>query len=178
MTLSSEVRKRAASRTIKLLNKAGIYLTPEEIKNIEITDFGLNQLEIFGLQLITYINTPRYCAKELVLFPNQICPEHKHPPIGGEAGKQETFRCRWGTVYLYTEGEATKEPLASIPANFSEYFTVWNEIVLLPGQQYTVPPNTKHWFQAGKEGAVVSEFSSSSHDETDIFTDPRIIRVS
>ncbi|KAA3661353.1 MAG: ATP-binding protein [Chloroflexi bacterium] len=27
------------------------------------------------------------------------------------------------------------------------------------------------------EGAIVSEFSSTSHDESDIFTDPRIQRI-
>jgi D-lyxose ketol-isomerase len=34
-----------------------------------------------------------------------------------------------------------------------------------------------HWFQAGAEGAVVSEFSSTSRDEYDVFTDPRIVRI-
>src|SRR6185437_11532858 len=44
----------------------------------------------------------RCCAKELVLFPGQTCPEHRHPPLGPDKpGKEETFRCRWGTVYLY-----------------------------------------------------------------------------
>jgi D-lyxose ketol-isomerase len=33
-----------------------------------------------------------------------------------------------------------------------------------------------HWFRAGAEGAVVSEFSTSSTDEQDLFTDPRIGR--
>jgi D-lyxose ketol-isomerase len=33
-----------------------------------------------------------------------------------------------------------------------------------------------HWFQAGPEGAVVSEFSSASDDESDIFTNPNILR--
>lgn len=37
-------------------------------------------------------------------------------------------------------------------------------------------PKTCHWFQAGDEGAVVSEFSSTSYDEYDVFTDPRIDR--
>ena len=46
-----------------------------------------------------------------------------------------------------------------------------------PGDQYTIPPNTLHWFQSGDEGAIVSEFSSTSRDESDIFTDPRIKRV-
>jgi D-lyxose ketol-isomerase len=54
---------------------------------------------------------------------------------------------------------------------------VFHEIVLRPGEQYTIPPNPKHWFQAGEEGAVVSEFSSLSLDDKDIFTDPRIVRV-
>ena len=38
-------------------------------------------------------------------------------------------------------------------------------------------PNTRHWFQAGPDGAVVSEFSTKSLDEYDIFTDPRIRRI-
>jgi D-lyxose ketol-isomerase len=33
------------------------------------------------------------------------------------------------------------------------------------------------WFQADDGGAVVSEFSSTSRDETDVWTDPRIRRV-
>jgi D-lyxose ketol-isomerase len=34
-----------------------------------------------------------------------------------------------------------------------------------------------HWFQAGDEGAVVSEFSTMSTDELDVFTDVRIRRA-
>jgi D-lyxose ketol-isomerase len=37
--------------------------------------------------------------------------------------------------------------------------------------------NTLHWFQGGKNGAVVSEFSSTSTDEKDFFTDPEIQRI-
>lgn len=37
-------------------------------------------------------------------------------------------------------------------------------------------PNTLHWFKAGAEEAVASEFSTGSTDETDVFTDKRIIR--
>ncbi len=42
---------------------------------------------------------------------------------------------------------------------------------------YTLPPNSLHWFQSGDRGAVVSEFSSTSTDENDLFTDPRVRRV-
>jgi D-lyxose ketol-isomerase len=38
-------------------------------------------------------------------------------------------------------------------------------------------PNTLHWFQGGPQGAIVSEFSTRSRDEFDIFTDPDIRRA-
>lgn len=171
----SEVES-AQRRALEYFQKAGIVLTEEEKKRIEVAEFGLGHLEVEGLELLTYVNTSRCCAKELVLFPYQTCPEHRHPPVGEEPGKEETFRCRWGQVYLYIEGEPT--PLEKRHAHPpSPYYTVFHEIVLKPGDQYTIPPNTLHWFQAGPEGAVVSEFSTTSRDELDIFTDPKVKRI-
>ena len=95
----------AQSRAAKMLEKVGIVLTAVEHANIEITEFGLGELDRTGLELVVYVNTDRYCAKELIMFPRQTCPEHKHPPVAGEPGKMETFRCRWGKVWLYVEGE-------------------------------------------------------------------------
>ena len=165
-------------RTLEMLRKAHIAVTREEAGKIEVADFGLNDIRNLGLELVVYQNNDRYCAKELVLFPRQTCPEHRHPPTDERnPGKQETFRCRWGEVYLYTEGEATVKPKAKIPAKYVKNFTVWHEILLHPGEQHTIPPNTLHWFQAGKKGAVVSEFSSTSIDESDHFTDKNIRRI-
>jgi len=147
-----EARERAAA----MLADAGIVLTPAERDGIEVTDLGLGRLEETGLQILTYVNTERVCAKELVLFPRQICPEHRHPSVGDDPGKEETFRCRTGVVHLHVEGH--------------------EEIVLRPGEQFTIPPNTLHWFQAGSDGAIVSEFSTRSTDEHDVFTDARITR--
>lgn len=161
----------------KLLSQAGIVITPEERDHLEVADFGLEELMKTGLQIITYINTTRCCAKELMMFPYQTCPEHRHPTKGGVPGKEETFRCRWGTVYLYVKGEPTPNPTAKAPSGSEAYYTVWKEICLKPGDQYTIYPDTLHWFQAGAEGAVVSEFSTTSTDEADFFTDPRIMRL-
>ena len=147
-----EARERAAA----MLAAAGIVLTDDERAQLEVADFGLGNLEEIGLQLVVYENNDRYCAKELVLFPHQLCPEHRHPPVGDDPGKQETFRCRWGEVALWVDGHG--------------------ELTLRPGDQFTIPPDTLHWFRAGDEGAIVSEFSSRSRDETDVFTDPRIVR--
>ncbi len=48
---------------------------------------------------------------------------------------------------------------------------------LEPGDQHTIPPETLHWFQAGPDGAIVSEFSTESRDDLDVFTDPEIGRA-
>jgi D-lyxose ketol-isomerase len=170
--------KKIREEAAKFLEKAHIIITPSERENMEVADFGLGDIKNMGLELIIYENNDRYCAKELVLFPRQTCAEHRHPPSRDKAiGKQETFRCRWGEVYLYVPGEPTPAPRAKLPEKYRKFFTVWKEIILRPGDQYTLPPNTLHWFQAGEKGAVLSEFSSTNTDEFDIFTDPRIQRI-
>ena len=154
--ITPEQQREARGYAAEQLAAAGIVLTDAERDSIEVADFGLGRLREAGLMLLVYVNTDRYCAKELVLYPGQTCPEHRHPPFDGTPGKQETFRCRSGVVHLYVDSE---------------------EIVLRPGEQHTIPPDTLHWFQAGDEGAVVSEFSSASRDDLDVFTDPAIRRV-
>jgi D-lyxose ketol-isomerase len=175
--LTREQYESARKRALEYLNRAGIVLTDEEKNRIEVADFGLEDLENTGLELITYVNTERCCAKELVLFPGQTCPEHRHPEVDGKPGKEETFRCRWGTVYLYVPGEPTPDRKCKPPKDDPEAYTVFHEIVLNPGEQYTLAPDTLHWFQAGPEGAVVSEFSTKSTDENDIFSDKAIRRI-
>jgi D-lyxose ketol-isomerase len=172
----SEVRE-AQLRAAEMLAGSSIALTDAERASIEVADFGLGDLEHTGLQIVTYVNTDRYCAKELVLFMHQTCPEHRHPPVSGESGKMETFRCRWGKVRLYVPGAATPQPKARVPEGSEEHYTVFHEIELDPGEQYTILPSTLHWFQGGDEGAIISEFSSTSRDEADFFTDPRIRRI-
>ena len=169
--------KQIRERAYEYFEKAHIVLTTKERESIEVADFGLDDIENTGLELLTYVNTDRYCAKEMVLFPHQTCPEHRHPDLSGNSGKQETFRCRYGKVFLYVDGEKTRDPSCRAPKGSERYYSVWHEIVLNPGEQYTIEPNTLHWFQAGDEGAVVSEFSSHSDDESDIFTDRRIKRI-
>jgi D-lyxose ketol-isomerase len=173
--ITKKQQQESVKYVLKLFAKAGIKTTDEEKKKIEVADFGLEKLDKVGLQLLTYINTDRVCAKEMALKPFQTCPEHWHIPTNGKEGKEETFRCRYGIAYLYVEGEGRKEDIqGKLPET---PVTVFHEIVLRPGEQYTIFPNTKHWFQAGKNGAIVSEFSTHSTDETDIFTDEAIVRA-
>lgn len=166
------------NQAIKYYEKAHIALSKDEKERIEVADFGLGDVYHTGLESIVYINTDRCCAKEMVLLPYQTCPEHYHPPVGENyPGKEETFRCRYGTVYLYVEGETSVNPAAKPPRGSEKNYTVWHEITLEPGDQYTIYPKTRHWFQAGEEGAVVSEFSTHCMDEYDVFTDEAIRRI-
>ena len=174
---TKEQIEEAQERAAKMLERAGIVINNKEKAGIEVVDFGLDDLEHTGLEIIVYVNTDRYCAKELVLFPRQTCPEHRHPDVNGQPGKMETFRVRWGKVWLYVHGEPTEKIKARIPQGDESYYTVFHEIELAAGDQYTLPPDALHWFQADDEGAIVSEFSSTSRDDSDVFTDTRIQRV-
>lgn len=167
-----EYKKQA----LEYFDKAKIVLTQKEKDEIEIIDHELGDFYKTGLAIVVYVNTELCCAKEMVLLPHQTCPEHIHAPMPeiGYIGKEETFRCRYGKVYLYVEGTPAEQPSCTPP---DEHYTVFHEIVLEPGEQYTLHPNTWHWFQAGPEGAVISEFSTKSHDEYDLFTNPNIKRV-
>jgi D-lyxose ketol-isomerase len=179
-------RQRARERAAEMLADAGVVLTEAERERMEVVDYGLGNLEAVGTEIVVYVNDERYCAKELVLLPGQTCPEHRHPPFEDHAGvesypgKRETFRCRAGEVYLYVETEDAQTPREEWsvrPPMREEYYTASEEIHLEPGEQYTIPPDTRHWFKAGEDGAVISEFSSPSFDEKDVFTDPEIDRM-
>ncbi|MFH1968810.1 MAG: D-lyxose/D-mannose family sugar isomerase [Verrucomicrobiota bacterium] len=177
MMTRKEIKKnRKLAQT--LFNKAGIVITKKEAGSIEVADFGLGAYKQTGLAILVYVNTDRCCAKELALLPRQTCPEHRHPQLGrNNPGKEETFRCRWGTIYLYVPGPKTGHGQARPPKGKASSYTVWREIVLKSGAQYTLAPDTLHWFQAGAQGAVVSEFSTRSVDKKDIFTDHEIQRI-
>ena len=174
--INKKVAEQVAERAFALYAKAGIILTEEEKAHLEITDYALGNVLATGTEIIIYVNTDRCCAKEMALLPFQTCPEHKHVPIDaiGYPGKEETFRCRYGTVYLYVDGEPTPNTQVQPPKGA---YTVSHEIVLHEGEQYTMLPDTRHWFQAGDEGAVISEFSTKSMDEYDIFTDENVKRM-
>ncbi len=178
--MTNEFIRKEQLIAAKTLSEAHIIITDAEVDKIEICDYDLGRYQEIGTAIVIYVNTERCCAKEMILKPYQLCPEHRHPalPEFNYSGKEETFRCRTGEVYLYIEGEATMNPRFFPPNCGSGAFTVFHEIVLHPGEQYTLKPNSKHWFAAGPKGAIISEFSTPSYDLRDIFTDPNIVRKS
>jgi D-lyxose ketol-isomerase len=176
--MKSEDAERARGEAARMLADAGIVIAPAEQAAMEVVDFGLDDADHYAIEVVIYENNERYCAKELILLPRRICPEHRHPPVPGRhPGKQETFRCRSGEVYLNVAGPATPHPKARVPKKDEPFFTVHHEIVLRTGDQYTLPPDSLHWFQSGEDGAIVSEFSTTNTDEYDLWTNPAIRRL-
>jgi D-lyxose ketol-isomerase len=167
---------RYKAKAAEMLEKSGILITTEEKSRIEIVDFGQSRFEEIGLAMLIYFNTARVCARELIMFPHQTIAQQIHPDIDGVLGKEETFRCRWGKAYVYVPGEPVQDPACRPPKGREEFYDCKREIVLNPCDQYTMLPNVWHWLQAGPEGAVISEFSSPSQDETDLFSDPEVKR--
>ncbi len=162
---------------LKYLEKTNVIIREEEKEKIEVADFGLSDLNNFAIITLTFFNTERISAKVIIVPPRRICPEHWHPPIAHDPGKEEIMRLRWGTLYLYVEGEKTVNPKAILPEYRKNYFTVWHEIIMKPGDQYYLAPGIKHWFQSGDEGAVIDDYSTCSRDALDQFTDPDIVRI-
>lgn len=175
MILRSEV-KTAQEKAAVLIRKSGVFITQDEEKKIEPVDFGLNHLAIEGAEILTIVQTERISIKLLALFPNQTEPEHWHPPVGTDPGKEETVRVVWGTVLFYIDGVDTMTK-GFIPKGKESVYTLRHELILKPGDQLSFQPGEKHWFQGGSEGAVLYSFSTVARDALDGFTDPKIDRV-
>ena len=168
----TEAQRHAA----EMIRRAGITITDAEANSIEVVDFGLSNLEREGIQVLTLVQTERISVKVLVLLPNQTEPEHWHPPVGNDPGKEETVRIIAGTTYFYIPGEDTFKR-GFIVEGQDDCYTMRKEVVMEPSDQITLVPGEKHWFQTRDTGAVMYSFSTIARDALDQFTDPNIVRV-
>lgn len=174
--ITKSQKVNAQQRAAAMIQQAGIQLSDDEIEKIEVVDFGLSQLEVEGVQVFTMVNTDRLAAKILALFPNQTEPEHWHPRVGNDPGKQETIRHIWGDLLFYINGDDNMKE-GFIVEGKENVYTLRHEVILQPGDQLTFEPYEKHWFQAGLRGAVLYSFSTTVRDGLDGFTDPAIQRI-
>jgi D-lyxose ketol-isomerase len=174
--LTPEDYAAAQKRAAAAILKSGIHITDEEAQKVGVADFGFSRLEMEGAQILTLVATDRIAVKVIVLFPNQTIPEHWHPRVGEDPGKEETVRVVSGTVRFYIPGDESMRE-GFVPTGQEDAYTVRHELILNPGAQITLQPETKHWFQAAEDGAVVYSFSSVARDVLDGFTDPNIERV-
>ena len=167
---------RVQEQAAGMIRAAGIQMTDAEARAIEVVDFGLGCIAAEGVQVFTLFATLRISAKVLVMLPNQTEPEHWHPPVDGDPGKEETIRVIAGTLNFYIPGKDTLRD-GWIPEGKADCYTCRHEIVMKPCDQLTLAPGTRHWFQAPAGGAVFYSFSTCVRDGLDRFTDPAIVRA-
>jgi len=173
--ITRKIYNEVQEKSIALIEKSGLYFSYEEKKKIAVVDFGLSDIYNVGVQILTFFETERIAGKLLVLLPNQTLPEHWHPPFGNNPGKQEIIRAVWGSLRFYIPGEDNMK-VGFIPDGQEGNFLVRHEIIMEPGDQLVLEPGTKHWFQAGPEGAVFYSFSTTVNDIMDEFSNPEIVR--
>ena len=110
-----------------------------------------------------------------------LVPESSETPVPEEGvlipGKQEYFHTIMGTGSMFVPGEPTSKPTYPIPEDQRPYTTALHEVFLEPGVGFHIAENTPHSVVAGPEGLVVLEFSLTSRDPLDIFTNPNIDRI-
>jgi len=173
--LTRQQVREAQARAAAMMRDAGVVFTPEEAESIAVADFGLSHLEVEGAQILTFVNSERISVKVIVLFPGQTLPEHWHPPVGDDPGKEETLRVIAGTVYCGLPGNGPVR-YATLPVGKEAYYTCRREVIMHPADQITLAPGVPHWLQAGPEGVVLYSFSSCARDILDGFADPDIVR--
>ena len=174
--ITAKQKREAQVRAAALIRASGIPVSREEQDSIEVADFGLSRLEEEGAQILTWVQTDRMGAKVIALLPGQTLPEHWHPRVGDDAGKEETIRHVAGDLFVYIEGSDTMTR-GRPPEGKEEVYTCRHEIVPRPGEQITFEPLEKHWFRAGPAGAVAYSFSTVVRDALDGFTDDAVRRI-
>ena len=174
--LTRKEYEAAQKRAAAMIRDAGIPVTAAEAGRVEVADFGLGRLDQEGAQILTLVATERIAAKIIVLFEGQTLPEHWHPRVGEDPGKEETIRVVWGILRCYIPGVDTMGE-GFVPEGKQHAYSVRHELLLGLGGQTTLLPGTKHWFQASAGGVVMYSFSTVARDILDQFTDPNVQRV-
>ena len=141
------------------------------METLTLNDFGLGNLRKEGFIFIDILQSARLRITLLILLPGQTLPQHIHPPYDDETGKEETLRVIYGRTGVYVAG-SDKSKSVRIPAGKEAYYTVFEEVVLKPGEQYSVEPGIEHWFQGGQEGSVNICFQNRVDENKNIFLDP------
>jgi D-lyxose ketol-isomerase len=110
-----------------------------------------------------------------------LVPERENLPLPKDGililGKQEYFHTIMGTGSMFVLGEPTANPTFKIPEDQRQYTKALHEVFLEPGTGYHLGVNTPHSVVAGPNGLMVIEFSTTSRDPLDIFTNPKVERI-
>ena len=164
--------KTFRAEALEMIGQSGFILSDKDLEALAVDDFGLGHFEMEGFVWVDLLRSPRVRTVLITLFPGQSLPQHIHPPYDDEPGKEETMRVLWGQARIYVPGEVNN-PDISIPKGKEKYYSVFHQIVLNAGDQYSIPPNTQHWFQGGPDGAVTMTIQNRVDETRNVFLDPQ-----
>jgi D-lyxose ketol-isomerase len=143
-----------------------------------VADFNLKNFVEVGMAGIFWIINPeqKYTGVEMFLLPGQSIPEHWHVATKDASPKFESCHVRYGSITLFTEGEEAPGVEKRIPIYQRKIAKARKEKILTAGEiGFAEKEGEKHWFKAGPEGAIMTEYATV-HDGAGVrFTDPSIV---
>jgi hypothetical protein len=145
----------------------------------DVTDFGLNEFDRFGLTLVNLATEPEYCEKLMYARRGQktLCHAHAH--------KKEDIICRWGVLAISlwgsrptNEEEGGDGDKVVIPVNGRRMeLPAGRPYLLTAGQRVTLVPGVWHSFAPASDECIIGEVSTANDDVNDnIFLDPSVGR--
>ena len=174
--LKRSKEKELRARAAEIIRASGFPVKEEELEKMAVADFGLSNPEVEGAQILTLFATERISAKLIVLFPGQYLPEHWHPPVGSDPGKEEILRGYYGECIYAEEGPDTC-PKDALLKGKEDCYSTRSFHVMKPGEQVIIPSGKVHWIGGGKKGGIVISFSTCVRDALDQFTDKNVKRI-
>ena len=171
----SVINSAIADATV-VFDRHGWALPPEP--RWDVTGFGLEDFDRYGLTLLNLCELPEYCEKVMYEKRGQETPIHKHNK------KQEDIICRTGTlaVQLFAQG-AKGECLPEggtidVRVDGKPRSLVGSEYLYLnAGQRVTLYTGAYHRFFPVSEYCIISEVSTQNDDHHDnIWDNPAIKR--
>ena len=134
----------------------------------DITDFGLGELNRFGLVLINLAEEPEYCEKLMYARKGQTTPLHTHRQ------KKEDIICRQGRLALELWAdlpESTESGTAfDVQVNGETHRHKSGEILsIAAGERITLTPGIYHAFWPETEDCIIGEVSTANDDTNDNF---------
>ena len=143
----------------------------------DITDFGLDDFDNFGLLLINLAEEEEYCEKLMWARKNQVTVCHTH------AKKKEDIICRHGELTLQLWDKKPEDgvtPSGSFEVQVDGVNRTHQNgaiLKLAAGSRVTLTPGIWHLFYPSSDDCIIGEVSTANDDENDnFFLDPNIGR--
>ena len=170
----SQINK-AVKESLLFFNSHGWTLPPDP--KWDVTDFGLDDFEKYGLVLINLADEPEYCEKLMYARKNQVTPAHTHKK------KKEDIICRFGKLAIQVwNGHPEKITSDSLRLSVNgepQEFRSGDVVRLNSGERVTLVPGIYHEFYPETEECIIGEVSTANDDLNDnFFVNPDIGRFS